>query len=220
MKILSAIINNQWVITVIGGLLITLISTFGSNIWTSRVSQKNLKKCQEEILSILEKVLTNDTELTEELLQSIVNSLIRKNNISVKRFFSNSELIEDVLVRLYMIDYIPTIEKNKLITKLLTLRCNLNISEEESQELENVDVSSTRKSMRLRTFLLMYCFVLLCLIILFYVFREIRGRLVFDNAFLIFQMLIAVLLMVVIFTYFLILMRTMKLREEESDNLE
>ena len=103
MQILSAIINNQWVITVLGGLLITLISTISSYIWTSRVSQKNLKKCQEEILSILEKVLTNDTELTEELLQSIVNSLIRKNNISIKRFFSNSELIEDVLVRLYLI---------------------------------------------------------------------------------------------------------------------
>lgn len=214
MQILSAIINNQWVITVLGGLLITLISTISSYIWTSRVSQKNLKKCQEEILSILEKVLTNDTELTEELLQSIVNSLIRKNNISVKRFFSNSELIEDVLVRLYMIDYIPIVEKNELIRKLLTLRCNLNISgEEESRELENVDVSSTRKNMRLRTFLVMYCIVLLWLIILFYAFREIRGILFFGDKFLMIQMLIAVLLTVVIFTYLLILMRTMKFRE-------
>ena len=213
MQILSAIINNQWVITVIGGLLITLISTISSYIWTSRVSQKNLKKCQEEILFILEKVLTNDTELTEELLQSIVNSLIRKNNISVKRFFSNSELIEDVLVRLYMIDYIPIIEKNELIRKLLTLRCNLNISgEEESRELENVDVSSTRKSIWLR-FILIYFIVLSWLIILFYAFREIRGILIFGDKFLMIQMLIAVLLTVVIFTYLLILMRTMKFRE-------
>lgn len=214
MQILSAIINNQWVITVLGGLLITLISTISSYIWTSRVSQKNLKKCQEEILSILEKVLTNDTELTEELLQSIVNSLIRKNNISVKRFFSNSELIEDVLVRLYMIDYIPIVEKNELIRKLLTLRGNLYISgEEESRELENVDVSSIRKNMRLRTFFVMYFVVLLWLIILFYGFREFRGILFFGDEYLMIQMLIAVLLTVVIFTYLLILMRTMKFRE-------
>lgn len=207
MEKLNELLNNQWVITVGGGLLLTLLTRFLGRFWNFRKSQKDINNCRLEVLSILEKVITDGTELTIDLLQSIVGSVVRKNDIPATRFFSNSELIEDILVSLYLNNYIGINEKKEIIIRLLDLKKIVIMSENKSlQEIpykeSTVDTNNNifGKFERIRIFLMMYFVILFMIIFVFYI-KSIRISL-FDISYYLISILAVVVSSTTVFLIF------------------
>lgn len=152
MKLLFQILTNQWTVTVAGGLIIAGLLKLASFIYGTTKSEKKVRDANQEVIDFLEKVITNKTELTDEFLQSIINSISRKNDVSLERMNSNVQMLEDVMIVLYKIDYLSIDEKNLMIAKLLEMKNSLSrpTVKEFSEVIKEITISDPKDEAKLR----------------------------------------------------------------------
>ncbi|WP_225550215.1 hypothetical protein [Enterococcus sp. S22(2020)] len=110
----------------IGGLLLTGLIKIGEKIYSISKADKDARNANKEVVDFLEKVITSKTELTLDFLDSIMSSISRKNEVTLKRMNSKVEIIEDVMLKLYQIDYLSLTEKNEMIEKLIKMKKELS----------------------------------------------------------------------------------------------
>ncbi|WP_288362471.1 hypothetical protein [uncultured Enterococcus sp.] len=144
---LVSIFSNEWTVTIIGGLLLTGLIKIGEKIYSISKVDKDVRKANKEVVDFLEKVITSKTELTLEFLDSIMSSISRKNEVTLKRMNSKVEVIEDVMLKLYQIDYLSLTEKNEMIEKLIKMKKEINkpFVHEFSVLNKNFEVDSKKK---------------------------------------------------------------------------
>lgn len=139
LKGVGVFFNNEWTITIIGGLLLTGIIKVGEKLYSLSKADKDVKNANKEVVDFLEKVITNKTELSLNFLDVIMSSIARKNDVLIKRMNSKVEAIEDVMLKLYKIDYLSMDEKNEMIKKLIAMKLEL-----QSPSVLNIDSIENR----------------------------------------------------------------------------
>jgi len=123
--VLGNVISNEWTVIIFGGLLVTILVKLGEKIYALSKEDKAIEIANQEVVEFLEQVLISHTDLSIPFLDSIISSIARKNNVLPHQMNSRIEAIEDVMVRVYQITYLPITERNNIVKSLIVMKLEL-----------------------------------------------------------------------------------------------
>lgn len=227
LKTFVVFFNNEWTITIIGGLLLTGIIKVGEKLYSFSKADKDVKNANKEVVDFLEKVITNKTELSLNFLDAIISSIARKNDVMIKRMNSKVEAIEDVMLKLYKIDYLSMDEKNEMIEKLLAMKIELQRpSVSNVYSIENRDdgyMNGERRSLNskkiIREIFPLYVAIVIVMITLMYTLTITGNPPKTDLAFTTEDMTIMLILMLLLICYLIIMyILLQKMRRKKSES--
>lgn len=145
-NIVVLLLNNQWIITVFGGLILTGLIKTAEKLYGISKANKDVKQSNKEVVNFLEKVIINRTKLKEDFLGSIISAIARKNEVPLKKMNSKIDMLEDTMIKLYEIDYLPMDEKNEIVESLLTLKKTIETRTKEQKLKQTLVTNEIRKT--------------------------------------------------------------------------
>lgn len=122
---IRSIFDNQWVITIFGGLILSGIIKSIEIYVIKKKDNKDIKEGNQRVVRFLERVVINKTELSQELLETIMNASARLSNIKIEQMNSNLNMIEDTIFNIYEIQHLPVPDKDEIIKMLLKFKTTL-----------------------------------------------------------------------------------------------
>jgi len=108
------IFNNIWVVTVLGGIAVTVIGSLIDELITRFRSKVNVKKSNENIVEFLTNLYINKASVDKSMIDMIKDSYARKYSVKEAKLSKNIQYLSDVLVRVYETQHLSIDDKNNI----------------------------------------------------------------------------------------------------------
>lgn len=179
MKFLD-VVNNQWVVGIftplIGSVIVIVWGKLIKPITENKRIQKKTESARNNITLFLERFVTNGTKLEKNNLSMVISSIARKHDIPAS-LISEKSVLEDLLVKVYAIDYIQLNQREKILTDLEELYVEILAIKNSSSTLHKsnkhvryyshpVSINRRKQSNTLELLLITYFYVLILLVLL------------------------------------------------------
>ena len=123
---MSDIINNPWVVGIVGSIVSGLIVYFITYAIISKredkIYQHKIIAANSEILHTIKSMVTNKQLLSVEAFNSVVTSTAKKHQVNLKDINNISEFIDDIIKDIIQSPFITYEQKNEYYEQLDTLK--------------------------------------------------------------------------------------------------
>lgn len=126
MKFISDFFSSQWTIAIISPMIVAFVLYSLKNRLSKFSKNKKIDVARNSVVNYLEKLVTNGTNLDDKKMSMIFSYFIRKYNID-KKSMHKTDVLEDLLVRIYSIDYIQLNQREEILSHLESLHTYYNI---------------------------------------------------------------------------------------------
>ena len=132
------------IISISVGLIFFVLGPLG--LWFSKrkIRREKVKKAQENLLDIVEGMLVNDEDITENRLSSLFFAVSRENGINLEVESDIENLLEDLILRFERSKHLSSQQKDTYIKKIESLQVKLFKVEQSSTERREIPKSFKR----------------------------------------------------------------------------
>lgn len=127
-------LNNQWTITIGGGIILTLTVKILEWMFSFFYNSHKITKANEEITLFLKQLFINRVSKSPDIINSAINYYARKFKVDASKLYEDIDFIENVLIEIHQESYISKEEKEEITQILLELKSD---SQRKSHSLED-----------------------------------------------------------------------------------
>lgn len=143
-----SMLNNPWVIGIIGGLISSVLAYFVTLFISSKISKKEyLKKVDDansEVIGLLKKVISEGEMPNKDIIDSIIQATSREYKINKDDMYEGSIIIEHLIKEVFETSFI-SINKKILLSELL-----LEVKNEYTANNEQISEQITTDELKIR----------------------------------------------------------------------
>lgn len=122
-------LSNSWFIGIAGGVISGIIVFFITAFITGKISKKEYFKTVNEVNTKISKMLimsiSENKIPTPEIVEALLSSLAKRNNILLKDINTVEETYNDLISELYETNFIPVEKKQSLANELISVKSSL-----------------------------------------------------------------------------------------------
>lgn len=181
----STIFENPWIVNIGTGIIVALITEFGSKLISNKVNEKEIKKANEEIIKVLKPYVVENNFLSHPLLTSIRWSVAKKFDCKIDELYKEYEICDELIREVLDEPFISSENKDNYIYKLFEIK-SISLSDEiekiEKETKENNEIYVRyRRNRRLISVYLVVLLFILFLLSLYMFFEDFKRSLIIYN---------------------------------------
>lgn len=121
----SALINNTWVVGIVGGILSGLVTYWIiQKLFSGKTKKEYLKSVEatnREIVYSLRSAISDNVHHEQKVIEGLISSTARKNGVLVKDIYSIKQIAEDLIKEVMDSSFIPSAYKKEYCDNLINL---------------------------------------------------------------------------------------------------
>ncbi|TYS50100.1 hypothetical protein [Bacillus infantis] len=134
--------ENEWFVGItvglISGFIIYFIQIFVARKLSKKEYNTRIGKANDEVVSLLKAVISEDEYPSIEIFESLVSSISRKNNVEISDLNSVSDILDDLIAEVFLTNFMPVDKKLSSAEKLTQLKTQYKeINQNAEQPLES-----------------------------------------------------------------------------------